>query len=149
MSHKEPVVRQLRFGIDIDGTITQAPSHFKRLIESLHKTGNLIFIITGRDDGRRAETSELLEILGIEYDELVMKPFEWPGTIPEWKVKAVRETNAQLMFDDEEANCWAIQLETQCLAAHALPIPELQQEYVELLEDWDRRMALGRSVTGG
>ncbi len=142
MPEKEPVVRHLRFGIDIDGTITQAPSHFKRLIDSVHKAGNRVYIITARDDGRREETEELLSILGVYYDEMWMKPYEWPGTIAEWKVKAVLETNCQLMFDDEEANCWAIQQQTPCLAAHALPIPEMQQEYTQLLEDWDRRMAV-------
>lgn len=145
---KEPVIRRLNFGIDIDGTITQAPSHFKRLIDSVHKAGNRVYIITARDDHRREETEGLLNILGIYYDELWMKPYEWPGTVPEWKVKAVKETNCQLMFDDEEPNCWAIQQETKCLAAHALPIPELQQEYVELLEEWDRRMAVGQASAG-
>ena len=40
---------------------------------------------------------------------------DWPGTMPEWKVKAVRETNVQLMFDDEEANCRAIRQRKQCV----------------------------------
>lgn len=139
---KAPVVFHLRFGIDIDGTITQAPSHFKRLIDSLMSTHNHVFIITARDEGRRDETEELLELLGIRFDKLVMKPIEWPGTVPEWKVKAVRGTNIQLMFDDEDANCWAIQQQTTCLAAHMLPIPELQQEFVALLEEHDRRKAM-------
>jgi uncharacterized HAD superfamily protein len=125
---KEPVIGQLRFGIDIDGTITQAPKRFKMLIDALIADDDLVFIITGRDSGRRAETEELLRSLGINYHELLMKPIDWPKTMPEWKVKAVRETNCQLMFDDEEENCWAIQQQTTCLAAHALPIPELERE---------------------
>ena len=146
MSQKQPVEEHLRFGIDIDGTITQAPSHFKRLIDAMQLVGNYVAIITARDDGRRAETEELLELLGISYDELIMKPIEWPGTVPEFKVLAVREHDVQLMFDDEEPNCWAIQQQTQCLTAHALPIPELQQEYLELLEQYDRRMARARGM---
>lgn len=129
MVEKEPVVHQLRFGIDIDGTITQAPKRFKRLIDALIADDDLVFIITGRDAGRREETEELLQFLGIHYHKLLMKPIDWPGTMPEWKVKAVRETNCQLMFDDEEENCWAIQQQTRCLAAHALPIPELEAGY--------------------
>jgi hypothetical protein len=52
--------------------------------------------------------------------------------------------DVQLMFDDEEPNCWAIQQQTQCLTAHALPIPELQEEYLALLEEWDKRIAEAR-----
>ena len=146
MTEKQPASEYLRFGIDIDGTITQAPSHFKRLIDAMLMADDYVVIITARDEGRRAETEELLGILGIRYDELVMKPIEWPGPVPEFKVKAVQERNVQLMFDDEETNCWAIQQQTSCLTAHALPIPELQQEYLELLEEYDRRMAKARGV---
>ncbi len=146
VKQKEAVGEQLRFGIDIDGTITQAPSHFKRLIDAMQQGGHYVAIITARDDGRRAETEELLQLLGISYDELIMKPIEWPGTVPEFKVLAVREYDVQLMFDDEEPNCWAIQQQTQCLTAHALPIPELQQEYLDLLEAYDLRVARARGL---
>lgn len=129
---KEPVVFQLRFGIDIDGTITQAPKHFKRLIDALRDAGEHVCIITGRDEGRREETVDFLETMCIKYDQLVMKPIDWPLSIPEWKVRAVLDTQVQLMFDDEEPNCWAIQQQTQCIAAHALPIPELGEEIEDL-----------------
>lgn len=146
MVEKHRAISHLRFGIDIDGTITQAPSHFRRLIDSMHLAGNYVAIVTARDEGRRPETEELLGLLGIRYHELVMKPIEWPGTVPEFKVLAVREHNVQLMFDDEEGNCWAIQQQTSCLTAHALPIPELQEEYLDLLEEHDRRMAKARGM---
>ncbi|HUV04274.1 MAG TPA: hypothetical protein VMX94_04130 [Armatimonadota bacterium] len=133
MKAKQPVIHRLRFGIDIDGTITQAPKRFKRLIDALIADDDYVFIITGRDTGRRQETEEFLKSLRIRYHDLVMKPIDWPGTMPEWKVKAVTEANVQLMFDDEEANCWAIQQRTQCLAAHALPIPEMEEEFADLL----------------
>jgi uncharacterized HAD superfamily protein len=126
---KEPVVHRLRFGIDIDGTITQAPRHFKRLIDALREDDDYVYIITGRDEGRREETEEFLRSIGIKYHRLVMKPIDWPGTIPEWKVTAVRDADVQLMFDNEEENCWAIQQQTSCLTAHALPIPEIGEEF--------------------
>ena len=141
MREKAPVVHRLRFGIDIDGTITQAPMHFKRLIDALIEDDDYVFILTGRDEGRRRETEEFLASLCITYHRLVMKPLDWAGTMSEWKVKAVRETNVQLMFDDEEANCWAIQQHTQSLAAHALPIPELEEELAGLMKEWKRRKA--------
>ncbi len=92
------------------------------------------------------ETLELLDLLGIRYHDLIMKPLEWTGTVPEFKVVAVREHDVQLMFDDEEGNCWAIQQQTQCLTAHALPIPELQEEYLDLLEEHDRWLAKQRGM---
>ena len=132
--HKEPVIHRLRFGIDIDGTITQAPMHFKRLIDALIEDDDYIYIITARDAGRRKETEDYLVDLCIKYHMLVMKPVDWQGTVPEWKVEAVKQTGVQLMFDNEEPNCWAIQQQTACLAAHALPIPELGREIEGLLQ---------------
>jgi len=148
MKAKQPVIHRLRFGIDIDGTITQAPNHFKRLIDALIADDDYVFIITGRDAGRRQETEEFLRSLRIRYHDLMMKPIDWPGTVPEWKVKAVREANIQLMFDDEEANCWAIQQQTQCLTAHALPIPEMEEEFVDLLRARKRVKAHGEEAQG-
>lgn len=139
---KEPVIHRLRFGIDIDGTITQAPKHFKRLIKALMDDDDLIFIITARDEGRREETAKFLQTLGIKYHQLLMRPMEWPGTVSEWKVDAVLQTNVHLMFDNEEENCWAIQQHTQCLTAHALPIPEIEQEYQSIAKDGQLREAL-------
>lgn len=126
---KEPVERRLLFGIDIDGTITQAPKHFKCLIDALIESDDYVFIITGRDEGRRGETIELLKSLDIDYHMLVMKPIDWPHSMAAWKVQGVTQTGVQLMFDDEESNCWAIQQQTTCLAAHSLPIPEIAEEF--------------------
>ena len=131
---KEPVRREgLRFGIDIDGTITQAPRHFQRLINALMTNGNHVCIVTGRDDSRRAETEAFLAGLGISFDNLMMRPVDWPGTIADYKVKVVRGQDLHMMIDDDETNCWAIELQTQALAAHMLPIPELPEEMVALL----------------
>jgi len=133
---KQPVRREgLRFGIDIDGTITQAPRHFKRLIDALMQNGNRVCIVTARAEPRREETAAFLSALGIHYDQLVMKPDDWTDTVANYKVRVVREEDLHMMFDDDEANCWAIELQTQALAAHMLPIPELPTEMVELLDE--------------
>lgn len=132
---KEPVRREhLRFGIDIDGTITQAPRHFKRLINALMQTGNHVCIVTARDESRRAETEAFLADLGIRYDTMIMCPTDWQGTVPEYKVKVVQEKDLHMLIDDDEANCWAIELHTRALAAHMLPIPELPEEMVTLAD---------------
>jgi uncharacterized HAD superfamily protein len=128
---KTPVRTILRFGIDIDGTITRAPKHFKRLIDALLASGNDVHIVTGRDVGRLGETDDLLRSMGIHYTSLVMKPVEWPETIPDYKVKAVKDLNLHLLIDDEEPNCWAVEFRTGALAAHMLPFPDSLAEFAE------------------
>jgi len=129
---KTPVRSFLRFGIDIDGTISQAPKHFQRLINSLIAAGNLVYIVTGRDAGRRQETEEFLASLHIRYHWLVMKPIDWPYTIADYKVQVVLDKDIHLLIDDEEENCWAVMLRTQALAAHMLPTPLVPEEFEPL-----------------
>ncbi len=117
----------LRFGIDIDGTIVQAPRHFKQLIEALLAHGDQAYIVTGRWESRRGETEALLKSLGIGYTELVMRPDDWQGTVPEFKVQVAHEKGLHLTIDDDERNCWAIAQQTEALAAHMLPIPETSE----------------------
>jgi uncharacterized HAD superfamily protein len=128
---KTPVRTILRFGIDIDGTITRAPKHFKRLIDALLASGNEVHIVTGRDAGRIKETDDLLRSMAIHYTSLVMKPVDWPGTMPEYKVRAVKDLNLHLLIDDEEPNCWAVEFRTGALAAHMLPFPDSLAEFAE------------------
>ncbi len=113
----------LRFGIDVDGTITQAPRHFKRLIDALLEHGDQVYIVTGRTVSRRRETEELLARLGIGYTELLMRPDDWSLTIADFKVQMVRGKKLHLTIDDDERICWAINDETKALAAHMLPFP--------------------------
>ncbi len=115
----------LRFGIDIDGTISQAPIHFKRLIDALLMRGDEVHIITARTEEKRQETVDLLKAFSIDYSELVMRPLDWLGTVGEFKVHEVRQRGIHMMIDDDIDNCWAIELETPALALHMLPIPEI------------------------
>lgn len=41
-----------------------------------------------------------------------------------FKVRAVREKRMHLTIDDDKRNCWAINEQTEALAAHMLPFPE-------------------------
>jgi uncharacterized HAD superfamily protein len=135
---KAVVTDVLKFGIDIDGTISQAPRHFKRLIDALMNTGNIVYIVTGRDAGRREETEQFLHSLGINYHSMIMKPVEWPGTIAEYKVEVVASKDMHMLIDDEQANCWAVQLQTPAIAALVLPTPELSEEYEEHREEVEK-----------
>ena len=97
-------------------------------------SGNEVHIVTGRDAGRRTETDNLLRTYGIHYTSLVMKPVEWPDTIPDFKVRAVEDLDLHLLIDDEEPNCWAVEFRTGCLAAHMLPFPESLDEFADPAE---------------
>lgn len=128
--HKRPVLprERLRYGMDIDGTVTQAPRHFKRLIDALLEAGDTVYIVTARLERDREETEGLLAGLGIRYDELIMRPDDWPRSIADFKVHAVREREIHLLMDDDPRNCWAVLQRTKALAGHMLPIPETVED---------------------
>ncbi|HOQ98360.1 MAG TPA: hexose kinase [Anaerolineae bacterium] len=115
---------RLRYGMDIDGTITRAPRHFKRLIDALLDAGDHVYIVTGRLERDRPETEALLSSLGIQYNELLMRPNNWRRSIADYKVHAVRERGLHLLMDDDPRNCWAVIRRTEALAGQMLPIPE-------------------------
>jgi len=126
---KRPVLprERLRYGMDIDGTITRAPRHFKRLIDALLEAGDHVYIVTGRLERDRQETEELLASLGIQYSELLMRPNGWRRSIADFKAQAVRERQLHLLMDDDPRNCWAVIRHTEALAGHMLPIPETSE----------------------
>lgn len=125
---KRPVAEEsLRFGIDIDGTIAEAPHHFQRLIDALLNSGSAVYIITGRLASTRQGTEQLLQSLSIRYSELIMRPDDWRETIAEFKVHVVCDKQIHMMIDNEEEVCWAIEQQTPALAALMLPIPEMPE----------------------
>ncbi len=129
---------RLRYGMDIDGTITQAPRHFKRLIDALLQAGDEVYIVTARPESDRPATEALLASLGIDYHELLMRPDDWPGTIADYKVRAVQERELHLLMDDDPRNCWAVIQRTTTLAGHMLPIPETPElEEAPLVPVWE------------
>lgn len=127
---KRPVLprERLRYGMDVDGTITRAPRHFKRLIDALLEAGDHVYIVTGRLERQREETEALLASLGIQYNELLMRPDHWRRSIADFKVQAVRERALHMLVDDDPRNCWAVIRRTEALAANMLPIPEPPEE---------------------
>lgn len=127
-ARKRPVAMEpLRFGIDIDGTISRAPHHFRRLIDALLDRGNEVYIITGRTEDMRQQTEALLDCLGIRYTDLVMRPVGWKSDVTDFKVREVRKRKLHLMIDDDPEICWAVEQQTQALAAHMLPVPEMPE----------------------
>ena len=78
-------------GIDLDGTIDEAPIFFQMLT---HRWPGRVFIITFRNDRQKAE--ERLAELGIRYDELVLVRSH------EAKAEVIREQGILIYFDDQD-----------------------------------------------
>ncbi len=136
---------RLRYGMDIDGTITQAPRHFKRLIDALLAAGDYVCILTARLESERPETEALLASLRIHYDELLMRPDDWPHSIADYKVHSVRERELHVLLDDDPRNCWAVIQRTEALAGHMLPIPETPEEEETLIAPEEREAMMERA----
>lgn len=78
-------------GIDLDGTIDEAPIFFHLLT---HRWSGKVFIITFRDD--RAKAEQLLGEFCIRYDELVLvKSLEA-------KADVIRKLGILIFFDDQD-----------------------------------------------
>lgn len=57
---------------DIDGTLVSPAGRNERLIQLLNESDAQIVVITGRLRSRRPETENLLDSIGLDYDELIM-----------------------------------------------------------------------------
>ena len=68
--------RQIEAGVvatDIDDTIVRNGTQpIRATIDKINSLGREVYVITGRDPGRRAETVRLLDDIGLEWDDLIM-----------------------------------------------------------------------------
>jgi hypothetical protein len=67
-------------GLDIDGTITAAPTQFAHLARSVLAFGGRIAVITSRSDVARGETTRELASYGLQYSALHFLPSIEDGT---------------------------------------------------------------------
>jgi predicted GNAT family acetyltransferase len=65
---------------DIDDTVVSRSGRNTELIQLLAQAEARIIVITGRLNTRRAETEDLLDRIGLEYDELIMSTGGDPNT---------------------------------------------------------------------
>lgn len=65
---------------DIDGTVISQSGRNAELIQLLDEADARVIVITGRLTTRRAETEDLLDRIGLEYDELIMSTGGDPNT---------------------------------------------------------------------
>jgi hypothetical protein len=97
----------MRFGFDIDGTITAAPAAFAAIMRALRRDGHEVHVVTGQTDPITTEdtTARLrqLEKLGIGTDCYERIHLSGP---PDWvsdKADYCREQGLDLVFENDVA----------------------------------------------
>ena len=62
----------MRFAIDVDGVVTEAPLFFAALTQALRAAGHTVFVVSDFDEHFRAQREADLERWGIGYDEFAI-----------------------------------------------------------------------------
>lgn len=81
--------------LDVDDTVTNAAPQYARLTRALKDAGDRIVIVTGH--GPKAAREDLLDAIGIAYDEIVIVEPEPDGS---GKARALKELGSWFHFDD-------------------------------------------------
>jgi len=86
----------MKIGIDVDGTMDEAPWLYSLLTRALREAGHEVHVITYRDD--REKVIEQLREWGISYDGLHLPD----GIVyaPEWKGELAGKLGLDVMFED-------------------------------------------------
>ena len=105
----------MRIGLDIDGTITQAPEFYSIMTRALLLTGNEVHIISYRKTNLAEYTYAQLRKWKIQYTKIHMTAEDIAA--PEWKAKIAKEMRLDIMIDDDIANLMAMPKEVKRLCA--------------------------------
>ena len=89
----------MKYGIDIDGTISFLPEFFALLTKALIDNGHEVHIITYRSKSNRFDTMKDLENWSISYTELHMAGYS-DSPMHLWKASLAEKLNIDVMFDD-------------------------------------------------
>jgi HK97 family phage prohead protease len=95
--------------VDIDDTLLRAGNEpMQDVIDAVNSSGYSVYIITGRDESRRAETEQALADAGVVYADLIMQPADATDTA-EFKKQAAEElVNSGALIgaavDNDQAN---------------------------------------------
>ena len=90
----------MNIGLDIDGTISEAPEFFSLLSASLKAAGHKVHIVTYRDPKSIEETKQELKSWKIAYDALHLPEEGFGMGMAEWKRDVAKAMNLDLMADD-------------------------------------------------
>jgi hypothetical protein len=87
----------MKIGLDLDGTITDAPEFFS-LITSMIISQHEVHIITYREDAKENVAAEL-DGYGVKYTEIHLPPWN-SESAPAWKREIAETLDLDIMFED-------------------------------------------------
>ena len=96
------MVSEMNIGLDIDGTITAAPSFFSVISHALKKAGHKIYIITHRFVDEK--TLQELKDYNIFFHDIFSPDSIEVSTVEKfdaWKGQKCRELNINIWFEDD------------------------------------------------
>lgn len=116
----------MRFGLDIDGTVTQMPDVFQAICRSLMRAGHHVYVVTaarpGRHNpdkntkaGRQAELARYGMKPGIHFDDIVLAWGDDHRAVAEAKARICEELHLAVMFDNDPLNVAACREVTNVL----------------------------------
>jgi len=86
--------------VDIDGTLLGAGTEpMQDVIDAVNGSGYEVYLITGRDESRRAETEQALSDAGVMYKDLIMQPEDSTDTSEFKKQAATELVNSGVLID--------------------------------------------------
>ncbi len=108
----------MKIAVDMDGTLTSAPSLFGQLIRDLREKGNYVALLTGQlDSGLPSleDRQQQLRGLGIEVDAILLAkgssdPMSHLWTCGQEKARMVREGGFDVFIDDRASFCNLVKL---------------------------------------
>jgi HK97 family phage prohead protease len=95
--------------VDIDDTLLRAGNEpMQDVIDAVNSSGYAVYIVTGRDESRRAETEQTLADAGVMYVDLIMQPADSTDTAEFKKQAATELVNSGVLIgaavDNDQAN---------------------------------------------
>lgn len=113
--------------VDIDGTLLAGNNGIKKTIEYVNSQASRydIFIVTGRPESERANTTAALKKNGVKYNRLIMNPSSSANSIQykkETAQKLLQKMKIVLAIDnDDKARAAYASLHIRTMHPHSIP----------------------------
>jgi HK97 family phage prohead protease len=144
--------------VDIDDTLLRAGNEpMQDVIDVVNSSGYMVYVVTGRDESRRAETEQALADAGVMYVDLIMQPADATDTAEFKKQAATELVNSGVLIgaavDNDQANLDAyasIGIETYTPEAFVVDQAEdVVEEEQPMVEDNGSERSASNVYAGG
>ena len=88
----------MNIGIDIDGTITEAPEFFATFAKGFRAAGHKVYVVSYRDQIDIEDSTVEMREFGVEFDGIHHSVGR--ESIPDFKARIARELDLDIFFDD-------------------------------------------------